>query len=125
MSQSHREFLTYETERWNAHDLDLVYGFLDENYREYLNGVLVKEGRAATRAADQFFYETLPDYHREIEEMHADDDGGAMRWRIRGTGPNGPVEMAVAAFFRIEHGKITECWLYGDPAQFAYALGIQ
>jgi ketosteroid isomerase-like protein len=111
-------------EHWNAHDLEFVYELLDEDYCEYFNGVLVKQGRAAARAADQLIYDAVPDYRREIDELYADRSGCAMRWRFCGTGPNGRFEVSVASTYRIEDGRIVECWVYGDPAAYAHALGI-
>jgi ketosteroid isomerase-like protein len=111
-------------QRWNAHDLDFVYGLLDDDYREYLNDVLVKQSRAAARAADQFIYDSVPDYRRDIDALVGDDNCAAMRWRFCGTGPNGPFEIPVASFYRIADGKIVECWLYGDPVAYAHALGL-
>jgi predicted ester cyclase len=110
--------------RWNAHDLDFVYGLLDEDYREYLNDVLVKHGCGAARAADQVIYDSVPDYRREVDAVIGDGDSAAMRWRFCGTGPNGAFEIPVASFYRIADGKIVECWLYGDPVAYAVALGF-
>jgi ketosteroid isomerase-like protein len=124
MSETEYGILKSLTDHLNAHDLDSVYGLVDENYCEYLNGVLVKSGLAATRAADQFVYDTVPDYRREVDQLYADDDGGAMFWRFCGTGPNGPFEMSVASNYRFKDGKVVECWLYGDPTAYADALGL-
>jgi hypothetical protein len=111
-------------DRWNAHDLDYVCGLLHDDYREYLNDVLVKRGRGATRTADQFIYDTVADYRREVDALIAGENCAAMRWRFCGTGPNGSFEIPVASFYRIEDGKIVECWLSGDPAAYAHALGL-
>jgi ketosteroid isomerase-like protein len=124
MPNVNHELLSTLAERWNAHDLDHVYGLLAENYREYLNGVLVKQGRSATRTADQFLYDTVSDYGREVDDLYADENGGAMRWRFCGTGPNGSFELSVASFYLIKDGEISECWLYGDPTAYARALGL-
>jgi len=111
-------------DRWNAHDLDAVYGLMHPDYREYLNGALIKQGAVAARAADQPIYETVPDYRREVDELYADDKGGAIRWRFLGTGPNGLFEVPLASTYRIDGGKIVEAWIYGDPMALARALGL-
>ncbi|WP_438008392.1 ester cyclase [Sorangium sp. So ce321] len=56
---------------WNKHDLDTVYGLLHEDYREHVNGKLVKQGRDATRAADRAIYDAVPDYRRRALGDHA------------------------------------------------------
>jgi SnoaL-like polyketide cyclase len=125
MPETQLNFLKDLVDRWNAHDLDSAYGALDENYCEYFNGVFVKRGGSATRAADQFIYDSVPDYRREVDELYADQDGGAMRWRFCGTGPNGPFEISFASTYRINGGKIVECWLYGDPTAYTDAFGLE
>ena len=125
MAATTYDVLKLLSERWNAHDLDFVYRLLDDDYCEYLNGVLAKKGSAGTRAADQYMYEAVPDYRREVDELYADNDGGAMRWRFCGTGPNGPVEISVASTYRIRDGRVVECWVYGDPSSFAHAMGLE
>ena len=110
------------TDRWNAHDEEAVYDLLDDHYREYLNGVLVKNGQSAARATDRIIYDAVPDYRREVDELYADHEGGAMRWRFIGTGPNGAFEVSLASTYRIRGGKITEAWIYGDPTVFTAVL---
>ncbi len=124
MPNTKYDLLTTMLERWNAHDVEFFYRLLDDNYREYLNGVLVKNGAADAREADQFLYDTIPDYRSEVDDLYADDRGGAIRWRFVGTGPTGPFELPVASFYRIANRKILECWQYGDAVANAHALGL-
>ena len=124
MSDHNYDLLRVMFERWNAHDVEYVYGLFADNYREYLNGVLVKNGRADAREADRFLYKTIPDYRTELDDLYADEHGGALRWRFTGTGPAGPFALPVASFYRITNGRITECWQYGDPTANAHALGL-
>ena len=124
MPDTNYDLLKMMIERWNAHDIEYSYGLLADHYREHLNGVLVKNGRADAREADQFLYATVRDHRGEIDDLYADEHGGAMRWRFIGTGPNGPFEIPVASFFRITAGKIVECWQYGDSIANAHALGL-
>lgn len=124
MSEANYEYLRTMIERWNAHDVEYFYGLLDKNYREYLNGVLVKNGRADAREADQFMYDTIPDYRCEVDDLYADEHGGAIRWRFYGTGSTGPFELAVASFYHIRNEKFVECWQYGDAVANAHALGL-
>jgi hypothetical protein len=124
MSDHNHDLLRIMIDRWNAHDAEHFYGLLAEHYREYLNGVLVKNGRADAREADRFLYAAIPDYHGEVDAVYADEYGAAMRWRFIGTGPNGPFELPVASFYRIAQGRIVECWQYGDTVANAHALGL-
>jgi hypothetical protein len=43
------EIVSDLVDKWNARDLDAAYAHLDEDYREYINGKLVKVGRAEER----------------------------------------------------------------------------
>lgn len=103
-------------------DANDVYSLLHSDYREYLNGILLKHGADAARAADQQMYDLMTDYRPEVDDLYA-DEGGAMRWRFFGTGPDGPFELSLASTYRIESGRITEAWLYG-PAAIARAFGL-
>lgn len=124
MSDRNYDLLRVMIERWNAHDIEHFYRMLTDNYREYLNGILVKNGRADAREADQFLYDTIPDYRADVDALHADEHGGAIRWRFIGTGPAGPFELPVASFYRITNQRIAECWQYGDSVANAHALGL-
>ena len=124
MTDTPRAVLEKLVERWNAHDLDGAYGLLDPGYREYFNGSLLKEGSSGARAADQFMYDAVPDYRREVDDLYADDQGGAMRWRFLGTGSKGAFELSLVSFCRIAGGKITEARIYGDATSLAQALGV-
>jgi len=124
MPRTNYDLLRTMIDHWNAHDVEHYYGLLHDNYREHLNGVLVKNGRADARDADQFLYDTLLDYRSEVDDLYADDYGGAIRWRFIGTGPAGRFELPVASFYRITAGKIAECWQYGDAVANAHALGL-
>ncbi|WP_437818357.1 ester cyclase [Sorangium sp. So ce1078] len=109
---------------WNKHDLDTVYGLLHEEYREHWNGKLVKQGRDATRAADQAIYDAVPDYRREVDQLFGDGESVASLWRFLGTGPGGPFELPIACFYKVRDGLIVECWIHADAGDLARALGM-
>ena len=124
MPDHHCDLLRLMIERWNTHDVEHCYRLLADNYREYFNGALVKNGRSDAREADQFLYDTIPDHRAEVDDLYAGEHGGALRWRFIGTGPAGPFALPVASFYRITNGRITECWQYGDTPANAHALGL-
>lgn len=109
---------------WNKHDLDTVYGLLHDDYREHLNGKLVKEGRDATREADQAIYNLVPDYRREVDQLFGEGESVASLWRFLGTGPAGAFELPLACFYKVRDGLIVECWIHVDSGDMARALGI-
>jgi predicted ester cyclase len=111
-------------EAWNKHDLDTVYGLLHEDYREHWNGKLVKQGREATRAADQAIYGAVPDYRREVDQLFGEGESVASLWRFLGTGPAGAFELPLACFYKIRDGLIVECWIHADSGDLARALGM-
>jgi predicted ester cyclase len=122
MGASPEEILKKVVEAFNAHDLDTVYGLLHGDYREYINGVLVKQGPDAARAADQPFYDAVPDYRREVDELFASGAAAAMRWRFLGTGRDGAFEFPLVTICKVEDGSIIEAWLYGDFAAVVSAI---
>jgi predicted ester cyclase len=99
---------------FNDHDLDTAYAHLHDDYREYLNGTLVKQSRSEARLADQPFYDTMPDYRREVDELIVNGPAAAMRWRFLGTGPDGPLEVPWVTIWHVQDGEVVECWVYGD-----------
>ncbi len=69
MPDTNYNLLKMMIERWNAHDIEYSYRLLADHYREHLNGVLVKNGRADAREADQFLYATVRDHRGEIDDF--------------------------------------------------------
>ena len=124
MSDHNYDLIRMLFERWNAHDVEHVYGLFADGYREYFNGVLVKNGRSDALEADRFLYDTISDYRAEIDDLYAGEHGAALRWRFIGTGPAGSFELPVASFYRVAQGSIVECWQYGDSVANAHALGL-
>ena len=109
------EIVSDLVDKWNAHDLDAAYALLAEDYREYINGTLVKIGRAEARAADEPMYETTPDYSRTVEELWGVDDRVLGRYVMRGTMPNGSkLEVPFAGIYGIRDGHIFEAHFYLD-----------
>jgi len=114
------EIVSELAEKWNAHDLDAVYGFLTDDYREYMNGSLAKTGPAEARAADEVLFATFPDYHRVVDEVWGVGDRVVARFVIRGTAADGTtLELPVACVYGITDGRISEAHLYFDSAAFA------
>jgi hypothetical protein len=89
IADHNHDLLRMMFERWNAHDVEYEYGLLADNYREYLNGVLVKNGHADAREADRFLNNTIPDYRAEVDDLYADKHGGALRGGSPPPGPRG------------------------------------
>ena len=111
------EIVSDLVDKWNAHDLDASYAHLAEDYREYINGKLVKVGRAEARAADEPLYEATPDYSRTVEELWGVDDRGVGRFVGRGTMANGSkLEVPFLCIYGIRGGHISEGHLYLDIA---------
>jgi ketosteroid isomerase-like protein len=103
-------------EEWDAHDLDAVYARLTDDYREYANGVLVKNGRLEARAADAALYEMIPDYGRTVDELWGLDDRVVARFVIHGTMSGGKrFDIAVGCVYGLRDGQISEAHLYFDP----------
>jgi ketosteroid isomerase-like protein len=102
------------------HDLDAIDELMTENYRITTAGQVV-EGRAAFKtwvAAMQQLVEGASNEHLEIF-TNAAGDRVVSRWITRGTNngmfglpPDGrAVEFTGIAIWRVEAGRLAECWV--------------
>lgn len=72
---------------------------------------------AQSKAAEAPLLEAMPDCRREILRETADDDHFIHHWRCFGhLASNGRlVEWEGCTWARLENGRITEIWIFGDP----------
>ena len=112
------EIVAAMAEAWNRHDLDGVYGRMAEDYREHVNGALIRTSRDEARREDQAaIYDVVPDYRRSIDELWGADDRVVSRFTVFGTmGDGTKLRLAVACIYGITDELISEAHLFFDPA---------
>lgn len=102
------------------HDLDAIDEMMTENYRITTGGEVI-QGRAAFRAWVAGFQQLLLDAANETLEVFANAAGDRVvsRWVCRGRN-NGifglpadgrPVQFTGIAIWRVEGGRLAECWV--------------
>lgn len=78
-------------------------------------------------------YDAFPDMEYTIEELLAEDETVAGRWRVTGThenefegiAPTGEeIDIPASGVFRVEDGKIAEVWLTYDRFGMMQQLGL-
>jgi predicted ester cyclase len=102
------------------HDLDAIDELMTEDYVITSGGVVVR-GREAFKGWVREFQRRLPDAMNETLEVFANPTGDRVvsRWVTRGRNcgvfglpPDGrPVEFTGIAIWRVEDGRLAECWV--------------
>jgi len=112
------EIVAAVTDAWNRHDLDGVYGRMAEDYREYVNGALIRTSRADARREDQSaLYDVFADYRRSVDELWGVDDRVVSRFTVFRTMDDGTkLQLAMACIYGIRDELISEAHLFFDPA---------
>jgi steroid delta-isomerase-like uncharacterized protein len=107
----------------NTHTEDVVLHDHDEEFH----------GVEAAVEHEWTLYDAFPDMEYTLEDILAEDDMVACRWRVTGThegefegiDPTGEeVDIPASGIFRVEDGKITEAWLTYDRLGFMQQLGV-
>jgi steroid delta-isomerase-like uncharacterized protein len=105
-------------EVWNDRRDAAIDELMAADSRGHVEGQEV-EGPAAFRQMMAMFVGALPDLRIEIEDIIADGDRAAVRWRAAGThGGHGfgfpatqrPVDIRGTTWLRVSDGKIVEGW---------------
>lgn len=103
-------------EVWNARRDECVEQFMTEDSQGHVEGGDYR-GPAGFRQMRDFFLAALPDVHIEIEDILADGDRAAVRWRARGThsgdgfgfaATNRTIDVRGTTWLRCQDGKIAE-----------------
>jgi predicted ester cyclase len=95
-------------EAMNRRDLSVLDEFMAKDYVDHTNQL---RGREDVR---QFYigaFKDIPDLHRTIEDIIAEDDRVWVRFKIAGTTLDGKkIESASVNIFRIVDDKVAEGW---------------
>lgn len=132
-AQENKELYRRVVEDLNRGDLEASLAFTAPDAT--LNGHPL--GREGDRHRAQVLAEAFPDQHYELEEMVAEGDRLAVRWRMTGThegvlaGPTMTIpptgkrlDMRGMSMYRIEDGMAEEIWESFDMMDFLRQLGV-
>jgi ketosteroid isomerase-like protein len=107
-------------EFWTAPDLTLVPSIITDDVVGYWPGGRTVRGKAEYMQALEDLLALLPDLWLDVKEHAMSEDGefGFSRWVMRGTGANGPFELAGMDRTRVRDGLVCENYVFFDLAQF-------
>jgi predicted SnoaL-like aldol condensation-catalyzing enzyme len=71
---------------------------------------VVRTGHAGARAMLDDLLALAPDIRLDVLDTVEAEDRLAVRWRVTGTTPRGPFDVAMIAFYRFADGRIAEDW---------------
>ena len=107
-SEENKALFRRANEAINKKDLTVLDKFMAPNYVDHTNQLQGREG------VKQFYtkaFQTLPDFHRTIEDIIAEGDKVWVRFKITGTTPTGEkIEAETISILRIVNGKAVEGW---------------
>jgi len=103
----------------NERKLDEAFALYAEDYIYHGPGGMELRGRQAIRDLWVVFFVGFPDLHTTVDDMIAEGDKLAVRWRIEGTHTgefmgiaptNRKIEIGLNEIFRVENGQWAEAW---------------
>lgn len=105
-------------EVWNARRAESIEELLAPDAYGHVEGGEYK-GHDGFREMQAMFLTALPDVHIEIEDIIAEGDRAAVRWRARGThsadglgvaATNRTIDVRGTTWLRVQDGKAVEGW---------------
>lgn len=119
MSEVERIYRAYNDAE-NAHDLAATSALVTEDLAVAINGISQLSSGADDEQANEALFATYPDYHREVLEVIAQGDRGAIRWRMVGTPAPGrdvpPLDVHGCSIVQVRDGRLARANLYVDMA---------
>jgi steroid delta-isomerase-like uncharacterized protein len=127
-------FRRYVEELGNEGNLDLADEIFDRYLAHQSDDSVLERGPEDVKRFMGEFREGFPDFHSTIEDMVAEGDKVATRWRMRGTHrgefrgtapTNKEVEVTGIGIFRFSpEGKVVESWDNLDELGMLQQLGV-
>jgi steroid delta-isomerase-like uncharacterized protein len=126
-------FRRYVEEVGNEGNLALADDIFDRYHAHQSDGSVPERGPEDVKRFTGEFRSAFPDFHSDIEDMVAEGDKVATRWRMRGThqgefrgiAPTGKqVEVTGIGIFRFSAGKVVESWDNFDQLGMMQQLGV-
>lgn len=108
----------------NAHDVELLLGLMTDDHRLIDGGGQVVSGGEAVREAWRTYFDWMPDYRIEADEMLSGGEAVGVFGTARGTyAPNGVIhaknQWGVPATWRavVRGGRVAEWQVYADTTR--------
>ncbi len=104
----------------NAHDLARTESLVADDLTVVINGVPTISSAQDDARANAELIRCYPDYRREVVEVVADGNRGAIRWRMLGTpaldvdGDLLPLDLHGCSVITVVEGRISAAALYFD-----------
>jgi steroid delta-isomerase-like uncharacterized protein len=127
-------FRRYVEEVSNQGNLQLADEIFDRYLAHQSDGSVLERGPEDVKRFMGEFREGFPDFHSTIEDMVAEGDKVATRWRMRGTHQgefrgvaptNNEIEVTGIGIFRFSpEGKVVESWDNLDELGMLQQLGV-
>lgn len=117
MSEVERIYRAYNDAE-NAHDLEATTALVTEDLAVAINGIPQLSSGSDDEQANATLFATYPDYHREVLEVIAEGDRGAIRWRMVGTPAAGldisALDIHGCSVVEVRDGRLARANLYVD-----------
>ncbi len=114
-------------------DLNTVDQVIAPNWVNHDPSLPPLQGYEGFKQLTMLFRSAFPGFHDEIEDMLAEGDKVAARWRFRATNsgsfqgmpPTGKaVDVTATGIFRVVDGKVTDNWVNLDALGLMQQLGV-
>lgn len=118
----------------NARDLDSYENLIDNAYVvETVASPTPIRGREAVYHLIEMYFKAFPDFHQDLEQMIASDDGVVSRWQVTGThtgefndipATNRRVSVPGCMVSEIRNGRIVKTFISCDQLAVLQRLGV-
>ncbi len=133
-TEKNRDLVLRIEAAWESGDLDALDGFFAPDVVSHAAVPRLPRGLPGWKLAHRQMLAAVPDRRVSIEDVIADGDKVAVRARLTGTNraglpwanvpPNGrPIDMDYISIYRIEDGKVVECWAINDMSSLVDQIG--
>jgi predicted ester cyclase len=132
MSEANKDLIRRYQDAYNDRELDRLDELLHPAWTSNNWPEAVPQSIENAKMLHGMFVESFPDLHVTTEDLFAEGDRVAQRWRVRGTHkgeiiglpPTGrEVTAGGISIFRIAGGRIVEHWAYADELGFLDQIG--
>jgi predicted ester cyclase len=134
VTRKNKELIRQVEEAWNDGNLDALDDFFAPNAVSHAAVPRLPRGLSGWKQAHRQMLAAVPDRKVIIEDMIAEGDRVVVRARLTGTNlgglpwagvsPNGNrIDMEYITIYRIEGGKIVECWALNDMMTLIGQIG--
>jgi predicted ester cyclase len=134
MSEANKELVRKMEEAWESGNLDALDQYFSPDVVSHAAVPFLPRGLEGWKIAHRQMLAAVPDRRVTIEDMIAEADRVVVRARLTGTNLRGlpwagvsanhsRIDMEFISIYRIEDGKIVECWALNDMALLTRQLG--